>query len=127
MCEEIDYTSKENKLAVFTAWMDGKEWELKIDDEDAWSVASNHHAPQFLSGYLYRVKPTPKRVPLEAKDIPPVCWIKQVGDYSPELVVKVSDYSLSCGNNHTWNYSAMVDLAEYSTDRVNWKPCSKEA
>lgn len=77
--QEIDYNARENKLAVFTAWLDGKEWQYQDTTRQGW-VNGSEVCPRYNSGYIYRVKQTPKRVPLEAKDIPPGSVFRGAGE-----------------------------------------------
>lgn len=79
----------------------------------------------------YRIKPSKKRVPLTQKDFPPVCWLR-ADDHSKleKSVVAIGD-----GFVRTVAYDKMLDVAfselkdngwQYSSDRINWQPCSKE-
>lgn len=77
----------------------------------------------------YRIKPTPKRVPLEAKDVPPICWIGNGLSSSGSLVLVVGSERIQFVGrdglmDFTFGYLMDHDL-KYSTDRKEWKECSK--
>jgi hypothetical protein len=79
----------------------------------------------------YRIKPEPKLVPLEAEDIPPVCWVRfENGTDSSWLVHTVWDegvaFTDSTGRTDRMFFASLDgDGWEYSTDRRVWKKCSK--
>ena len=80
----------------------------------------------------YRIKPSKnQRVPLTPADIPPVCWLRTHTDFSraylvglvARLEVAITDYS----RNERVSYDRLFENHwEYSSDRVNWRPCYKE-
>jgi len=79
----------------------------------------------------YRIKPSKKLVPLTPADIPPVCWLRTHTDFSraylvglvAQLEVAITDYS----RNERVSYDRLFETHwEYSSDRVNWRPCCKE-
>jgi hypothetical protein len=109
-----------------------------------WSHSGNHRSSdargKTASCLTYRTKrplpATPKLVPLEADDIPPVCWLRTSPEWhSPDranhlvVVVTVSEIIMAHGGLELMkvSYGTLKDGWEYSTDRKNWKPCSKEA
>lgn len=94
-------------------------WEQKLSSDTSWN----------LFVYNYRVKPEPKRVPLEAKDIPPVCWIRDPNGFADtnRLVITVAPAGIVAADDYRISYTTLMNRYEYSTDRVNWKPCWKEA
>jgi len=130
MSEEIDYNSRENKIAVLMAFLDGKPWQWKhVGREDSmWkdgaeSISLSHTL-------VYRVKPDPERILFQPKDLPPICWVRQLTQdghtFASELVTRIGMTEIQCGNNHVWTFKALANSAEYSVDRINWKPCYKE-
>lgn len=87
----------------------------------------------------YRTKlplPEPKkRVPLEASDIPaPICWLKLKCQLQIDFTTMV--ITVGSAGIRTANQSGIIEYftygelkfkeAEYSSDRINWKPCYKE-
>lgn len=82
--------------------------------------------PKFESHLFYRVKPTPKRVPLEAKDVPPgsVFRTPAVFDtwYMPTFV---SPTNLQFASS-TVSYKDLHSRWEIKRPGEGWKPCSKE-
>lgn len=71
----------------------------------------------------------PKLVPWDApQDVPgPVCWIRRKSNPSTiRLIVGISlcDICDSQQGEETW--ASLAELCEHSTDRVTWKPCTKE-
>ncbi len=122
----------EYKVAVMTAAMDPKAIvEFKSVNSTIWGWQTNDPAWNWL-GTTYRISPKcrpRKTVPLEASDIPAVCWVRWPSHpHTHALVVGIFDKSIRIGNNtldYDYPYLAMQEV-EYSTDRVNWKPMSKE-
>ena len=74
-----------------------------------------------------RVKPEPEYVPLEAEDIPAVCWINRrpQGEYAQLATYISSDY-LTTDNKHIMYITLMREGYYYSEDRKDWKLCRKE-
>lgn len=95
------------------------------DEEPDWKISIS---PDWsCSPKEYRVKPTPKRVPLEAKDVPaPVCWIRLTGADGEVLVTGVYEGQLSFGSGRYEKFSDLMEGGwKYSADRKEWKECSK--
>jgi len=72
----------------------------------------------------YRIRPEPELVPLEAYDIPPVCWLRIPDVDGDILVTAVYKDCVFAGHGRSQPYSEMMNW-ECSPDRINWKPCSK--
>jgi len=72
----------------------------------------------------YRIRPEPEPVPLEASDIPPVCWLRIPDVDGDILVTAVYKDCVHAGHGRIQPYNEMMNW-EYSPDRINWKPCSK--
>jgi hypothetical protein len=97
------------------------EW-LDSDANQDWDV-NQLAAPQ-----AYRRKLI-KRVPLEAKDVPPGSVFKSnkcaYGDWvAPYAVTNVGVWFV---RTNEWNYAALMDGWEIKRPGEDWKPCSKEA
>ena len=77
---------------------------------------------------IYRVKTKPKLIPLSQEDIPPVCWVREKGLTGDRhyLINELTQHAVS-SNITSWSYTALFACCEYSTDRKNWRPCSKES
>lgn len=90
-------------------------------------------------GRTKRDLPTPKkRVPLEANDIPAVCWVRNRQDCAA-MVIGVSPTRITVTGGDIFMdptnaprmvgsktfLELMLEGVEYSTDRVTWLPCSK--
>lgn len=111
----------EQGKAIESAYLASPDW--KIATDPCWNWAA----------YNYRVALEPKRVPLEAKDIKPGMVFRRPG-LQPDFwyaaltrnltgIIVAEDDQLVL-----LTYERLEDDPwEYSTDAVNWKPCSKEA
>lgn len=75
--------------------------------------------------------PQPKRVPLEAKDIKPGMVFKLShldGDqWMTPLLVGSDGIRFDLPATKFMDWKALMNEAMWSTDAVNWQPCSKEA
>jgi hypothetical protein len=116
-------------------------WRLLLEDERVyqqdqcfenrhWLGTCNYEHGKMNRRLTYRTKrplPTPpKRVPLEAEDIPAVCWVRLAGTcYMVTTVMPSSGVEIG-GQSMSFRHLQRVGY-EYSADRKNWKPCSKEA
>lgn len=71
-------------------------------------------------------KASPKLVPLEAEDIPPVCWMRRGHSYAM-LVQTINRSSVGLSSvSHGLRFEVLMDEGwEYSSDRREWKKCSK--
>lgn len=72
----------------------------------------------------YRIRPEPELVPLEASNIPPVCWLRIPGVVGDILVTAVYKDCIFAGHGRKQPYNEMMNW-EYSPDRINCKACSK--
>jgi hypothetical protein len=135
MTPEPEYATRESKLAVLAHSLDGKMCEIKSGD--TWQdCAGVSNVAQFIHwGYSARVKPTPKRVPLEAKDVPTVCWLRMPSEnphmITNRLIIAIKTdavFFLDGSQVGGWAERSFKEIYswEYSVDRVNWFPCSKE-
>ena len=92
------------------------------------AITRDGRTAEFLA-YDRRPLPTPpKLVPLEAKDIPPVCWLRIAefrGRNGEIHVVQIHGEFVVAGHDRKISYRVLKDDWEYSADRKNWKPCSK--
>lgn len=114
-------------LPIISAYAAGKTVQLKT-----MGVWSDERYPSFsVLPEDYRIKPEPKRVPLTASDIPPVCWITDSIDTNCNFVVAININELHAigmmGHGFNITYEGLrINGWKYSSDRKNWKPCWKE-
>lgn len=89
---------------------------------------SNTKLTEINNPAMYRVEPEPKLIPLSQEDIPPVCWVRRIDENKDDhwLVHRVKPHVIQIGSV-LYNYENLFKSFEYSTDRKNWKPCSKES
>lgn len=79
----------------------------------------------------YRIKPELKRVPVEVKDLPPVCHIR-FRENSGEIYFLYKRHTALnvfwiCGNsNSEWTVKSLPPEAEYSSDLITWHKFYKE-
>lgn len=111
----IQYNAKTNNQSSEGGWLGGGHLYLN---------------PTYSEKLNFRIKPEPKRVPLEASDIPAVCWIRSNTVKREFLVSEIDSNGVwtsnGCGNQ-MWSWTRLYSLdVEYSEDRRNWKPCYKE-
>ncbi len=98
-----------------------------------WGRFTDYHGMSRLDNRTYRTRrplpAPPKLVPLEAEDIPAVCWIRDgAGKEIHNLVLRVRPTGVGVAYVTGHSFEALFrDGAEYSEDRRTWKPCSKEA
>ncbi len=72
----------------------------------------------------YFLPKTKTRVPLEAKDIPAVCWLKNSSKHAQYFVHGVTMYSVQFGTVFESQFASLwAEGWEYSSDRITWKPC----
>ncbi len=91
------------------------------EDESKWEAIDN---PSFNSKtLLYRVKPAPKLVPLESKDLPDLFWVRECN--GPALQALEVHYGGIFAGNKFFGWQALSEKCEYSEDRLNWHPCHK--
>lgn len=111
----------------------GKVIQLRLNEDDEWSDADPDPRLPFEWSWgveNYRIKPDPITVPLEAADLPPVCWLRK-RDWHFDVIINgvdKSDLGISIGNNgRIYSFKELMeDGVEYSPDRKTWKPCCKE-
>lgn len=121
----------EYKVAVMTAALDPKALVMYRHVNGAtWWLATPSDVKWNWRIYQYRISPSckPKKtVPLEASDLPAVCWVKFNKTADAMLVDSVSAKYFGVVAKYCFNFTqAMLSGMEYSPDRVNWKPMSKE-
>lgn len=126
--EEID----EQNIAAIRAHRAGKPVECKNrkSESDLWILAKH---PSFNLEYLhYRPKPEPVTRDWTAKDVPPVCWIRERGksgcgmvSWIDEVGIAVHGLGSSMTHPKSFFYRELSDF-EWTTDRINWRPCTAE-
>lgn len=123
-----DYT---HAKSILTALEEGRE--IQVFSHGRWQRSSINDVLNYFDiveinkSAFYRIKPTPKRVPLEMGDFPPVCWLRET--VRPNHNSLAGYYTPTAVNCRFWgdiSYSDLSNAYEYSSDRVNWKPCWKE-
>lgn len=131
-------TKDENKTAI----KDNRDFSKS--DRQQWTAGSwdkGGNCGDAIMGTYRTRKPIPqpkKRVPLEASDIPPVCYFRQGDrDCVHRLPVTITQVGVVGDSVRFWLSETrglreypmkelMDGLWEYSEDRKNWKPCYKE-
>ena len=130
---EVDYFSEEYQVELFKRWKSGEEILLQtwLKTLEVWSDGCLRRNWEVKCFYREVPKPKPPEQverPLEAKDIPPVCWIGH-GSESGSLVTVVGlerVQFIGAQGHRDWSYQHLMDAGfKYSADRINWKPCSK--
>lgn len=80
---------------------------------------------------LYLTPDPAARTPWTMKDVPPVCWVRNMSNHNIEWLVRsintngVGVAQDPVGTISSWRW--MSNNMEFSTDRRTWKPCTKEA
>lgn len=128
---EPDYFSDEAQLAARRAWAENPNIEKEAWSESrGWTRADS----SWYSAVKYRLRPAPpkppepKRVPLDAEDFPPILWVRPADQpWNMYLVIEVnpSQNEVRYSQYGCTFADLMDDGFEMSTDRINWKPCSK--
>lgn len=122
--------TKAEKLEVMAAWLDGKEIEHRAKDSELPWTPVGGYVLSHWDKYDYRIKPQPaagvKRVPLAMDDIPLMCWIRRKNDVVMQYLVDYIDFHGIGYFKAFIPYDQLMEHYDYSTDRVNWKPCYKE-
>jgi hypothetical protein len=131
---EVDYFSEEYQVGLFKRWKSGEELKLQswLKSLKIWADDSGYTRRFWEVGCFYREKPKPappKQVPLESKDIPPVCWIKFGNATVFNLIHCVDSRSVFYHGTNNQYEITFAELAsegwKYSTDLATWKACSK--
>lgn len=123
--------SREYKLAVYAAWLDGAKVQYK-EGLAGWSDYCGDCNPTWRwFERSYRIDPTTKpktlkRVPLTPDDLPPVFWVWSGEHDAPKaLVTAVGPSSFYAGGTIAYT-TAMRQGFQYSADRKTWLPFWKE-
>lgn len=122
---------------VLHALGDGKEVEvrLKADEElNRWGpMLSNEFyllEQQQFDAYHWRLAPTKKVVPLEQKDIPAVCWVREIIDPSLRWLIQgATGWCVYFNTAHSSYHELMTMGYEYTStpqDESSWRKCEKE-
>ena len=124
-----DYTHAQRMIDALVA---GETLEYK--DHNGFHKSSLNHDPkanvrveELNNPNIYRVRPVPKLIPLSREDIPPVCWIRSPNKDSMWLVTHTGTESVSYNFNSATYKWLFEEGYQHSTDRKNWRPCSKES
>jgi hypothetical protein len=115
---------KQNGLAMI-AFSEGKKVEAAfVQSPDNWHDVQcpNWHS----EAAIFRPKPQPVSRPWSRpEDVPLNCWLRMPKCGTMHLVTQLS-------NEGTWGHTLgrlnwhELNEYEYSTDRINWKPCTAE-
>lgn len=113
------------------AHSEGKKIQVKYSGSDQWDDWVIQEFPEPGDGNNYRPKPQPKRVHWSKPEhVPgPVCWVRRRGQPACWLITCVCDDAIYFGSTKPLQ-ALFRDLPriidEYSTDRINWHPCTVE-
>ena len=119
-------------LRLLQAYAEGKEvqerdFTIAFHEKRDWKPFVFEHLTEAC--YEYRIKPTPKRVPWTASDVPPVCWLRVKGTVDVSMVVAIEKECVRCqsiAGLMRCPWSALERDMEHSPDLKTWHPCSKE-
>ena len=121
-------------LAVIQAHKDGNQIQYwysqygNFAENGTWENCAG--SPEFnFGGCIYRVKPTPKKVPLTQEDIPldRLVWLKRGVTGSVQLIVLVAPSGI-CVHNDFFSFDVMGNsMFTISFDGgKTWQKCEKE-
>jgi len=112
--------------AAMISFADGKPIQFIPVHEDTWQDYLHTHMMPDLTGRPFRPKPQPVSRPWsKPEDVPAYCWLRSPKYGTMHLVTQLS-------NDGTWGHTlgrklwSELNECEYSTDRINWKPCTVE-
>ena len=78
----------------------------------------------YIQTIWHRPKPQPVSRPWsKPEDVPLNCWLRSPG--AMHLVTQLSNEG-TCGHTLGRKFWSELGEYEYSTDRINWKPCTVE-
>jgi len=119
-----------DNAAAILAFADGKPIELFTQDRWSESIftAGDAHLLLECMGQGNHYRPKPRLVPLpwsKPEDVPLHCWMRPHGGGIMYLITHLSEEGTW---GHTLGRIRWSDMPrfEYSTDRINWKPCTVE-
>jgi hypothetical protein len=119
-----------DNAAAMLAFADGKPIQFNPSaNNDPDSIWWDTKDLTYIQTIWHRPKPQPVSRPWgKPEDVPgPVCWLRPKG--GGNMLYLITHLSGDGTLGHTLGrivWSEMVDLYEYSTDRVTWKPCTVE-
>lgn len=129
---------KQNEAAqlwmLIKAWGEGKTLQTSLS-QGQWIDQTSPDGVWFnLDADRYRIKPEPAIVPWDRpEDVPgPVCFVSMTEGRGWSLVIAADETGIEAASiDHEVTYYSWSDLRDFdvkhSTDRVNWKPCTKLA
>lgn len=108
------------------AWLAGKPLQHKhvtCEKYNDFIPSSDLDIPYFLDpSFQWRPKPEPEKVPFNQQTIPADAWFRIKGNNQIFKATALSVHSVRF--IHDWHtYSYIAEMAEHSTDRINWQPC----
>lgn len=110
-------------------WANGEEIQFRPYTDTEWVNFNDAYGASFEKGCIYRIKPTPpKRVPLEAKDVPPgsCLGVKGLIGKGWSAILSVGHKGISI-NLNSLTFEELMDGYEISRDNgKTWSPCWKE-
>jgi len=115
------------RAVVMLAFSEGKRIEYFEDMCNKW-LEVKKPAWQW-SDVLYRVAEEPELAPLEASDIPPVCWIRMKPPMWPSgvaVLVTMIEITEIGTSEKNYSYEELYKDFDMSTDLKTWTPCRKE-
>lgn len=124
----IKPNTTDEMIEVCQAIMDGKQIQSCATYENANEFRDADDKEPNFAVYHYRIKPAKKTVPWTQDDVPPVCWVRWVGDLAPKsvLVTEIRANGIMIRNGSFYDFHQCARELEHSTDLKTWKPCTKE-
>jgi len=116
---------KQNGLAMI-AFSEGKPIQFIASLNDAWQDYLHTVMMPDLTNLPFRPKPQPVSRPWsKPEDVPLNCWLRSPKYGTMHLVTQLANEGT---RGHTLGRKVWSELNEYeySTDRINWKPCTVE-
>lgn len=121
----MNKNTPQEMIAVIQAHLDGKKLQFYYEGSKSWEDVCGSPAFSF-SDTTYRVKPTPKKVPLTREDFPldkPVWITSQLKDV--EQVIGVD--KLGVTTPRSWMpFDRMQNISITFDGGKTWQPCWKE-
>jgi len=123
---ELTKEQLKQNAAAMISFADGKPIQFIPVQNDTWQDYLHTHMMPDLTNRPFRPKPQPFARPWsKPEDVPLNCWLRSPKSGSMHLVTQLS-------NDGTWGHTlgrkfwSELNEYEYSTDRINWKPCAVE-
>lgn len=120
-------------IRIIKAAQDGKALERNFPLDNGWKANSDIRSwniDALNNPDMIRIKPKFKRVPIEVKDLPPICHVRFLENDAVSYLItkrntKLNQFNVN-GGTKNWMVSQLGDSPEYSADLVTWHKFYKE-